>query len=101
LKDKPVILVVDDEPQNIELLEAYLAPQGYEIVKAANGEEALGKISDNQIDLILLDMIMPRMSGLEVLEKLRADKKTRLIPVVMVTALNETEDRIIPIECFR
>ena len=98
MKDKPVILVVDDQPQNIELLEAHLVPQGYEIVKAASGEEALEKLSGNQIDLVLLDVMMPRMSGFEVLEKLRADKKTRLIPVVMITVLKETEDRVKALE---
>jgi DNA-binding response OmpR family regulator len=98
MKDKPVILVVDDQPQNIELLEAYLVPQGYEIVKAASGEEALEKLSGNQIDLVLLDVMMPKMSGLEVLEKLRADEKTRLIPVVMVTVLKETEDKVKALE---
>ncbi|MDO9262682.1 MAG: response regulator, partial [Desulfosalsimonadaceae bacterium] len=94
MKDKPVILIVDDLPQNIELLEAHLVPQGYEIVKALNGEEALEKLSGNQIDLVLLDVMMPRMSGFEVLEKLRADIKTRFIPVVMITVLNEAEDRV-------
>jgi DNA-binding response OmpR family regulator len=94
MKDKPVILVVDDQFQNIELLEAYLAPQGYEIIKAASGQEALGKLSSNQIDLILLDVMMPGMSGIEVLEKLRADEKTKAIPVVMVTVLKETEDKV-------
>ena len=98
MKDKSVILVVDDQPQNIELLEAYLVPQGYEIVKAASGEEALEKLVHNQIDLILLDIMMPKMSGLEVLEKLRADEKTRLIPVVMVTVLKETEDKVKALE---
>ena len=98
MKDKPVILVVDDQPQNIELLEAYLAPQGYEIVKAASGEEALLKLSGNKIDLILLDIMMPRMSGLEVLEKVRAGEKTKAIPVIMVTALKETEDKIKALE---
>ncbi len=98
MKDKPVILVVDDQLQNIELLEAYLVPQGYEIVKAASGAEALEKLSGNQIDLILLDVMMPRMSGLEVLEKLRADEKTRLLPVVMVTVLKETEDKLKALE---
>src|SRR4030043_1116137 len=98
MKAKPVILVVDDQLQNIELLEAHLVPQGYEIVKATNGEEALGKLSGNQIDLILLDRMMPQMSGFEVLEKLRADEKTRLIPVVMITALRETEDRVKALE---
>ncbi|MDO8602827.1 MAG: response regulator [Candidatus Omnitrophota bacterium] len=98
MKDKSVILVVDDQFQNIELLEAYLIPQGYEIVKAASGQEALEKFVHNKIDLVLLDIMMPKMSGLEVLEKLRADKKTRLIPVVMVTALKETEDKVKALE---
>ena len=98
MKDKSVILVVDDQFQNIELLEAYLVPQGYEIVKAASGEEALEKLSHNQIDLILLDIMMPKMSGLEVLEKLRAAELTKAIPVVMVTALKETEDKVKALE---
>jgi DNA-binding response OmpR family regulator len=98
MKDKPVILVVDDQLQNIELLEAHLVPQGYEVVKAASGEEALGKLSGNQIDLILLDVMMPKMSGIEVLEKLRADEKTKAIPVVMVTVLKETEDKVKALE---
>ncbi len=98
MKNKPVILVVDDQFQNVELLEAYLAPQGYEIVKAASGQEALEKLSANQIDLILLDVMMPGMSGIEVLEKLRADEKTKAIPAVMVTVLKETEDKIRSLE---
>ncbi len=98
MKDKSVILVVDDQIQNIELLEAYLVPQGYEIIKAASGEEALETLAHNPIDLILLDIMMPKMSGLEVLEKLRANVKTRLIPVVMVTALKGTEDKVKALE---
>jgi len=98
MKDRPVILVVDDQFQNIELLEAYLAPQGYEIVKAASGQEAFDKISRNQIDLILLDVMMPGMSGIEVLEKLRADEKLKALPVVMVTVLKETEDKLKALE---
>jgi len=98
MKDKSVILVVDDQPQNIELLEAYLVPQGYEIVKAASGEEALEKLLHNQIDLILLDIMMPKMSGIEVLKNLRADEKTKAIPVVMVTVLKETEDKVKALE---
>lgn len=98
MKDKPVILVVDDQPQNIELLEAYLVPQGYATVKAANGEEALGKLSDNQIDLILLDVMMPGMDGFEVTRRVRQDDKNRLLPIILVTALRETEDRVKGIE---
>src|SRR5450759_1838240 len=98
MKDKPVILVVDDQPQNIELLEAHLAPQGYEIVTAASGEEALGKLSSNQIDLILLDVMMPGMDGFEVTRRIRQDDKHRLLPIILVTALHETEDRVKGIE---
>jgi PAS domain S-box-containing protein/putative nucleotidyltransferase with HDIG domain len=98
MKAKPAILVVDDQPQNIELLEAYLVPQGYEIVKAANGEEALEKLSGNQIDLILLDVIMPGMDGFEVTRRVRQDDKTRLLPIILVTVLWETEDRVKGIE---
>ena len=98
MKDKPVILVVDDQPQNIELLEAYLVPHGYEIIKAANGEEALEKLSGNQIDLILLDVMMPGMDGFEVTRRVRQDDKHRLLPIILVTALQGPEDRVKGIE---
>ena len=98
MKSKPVILLVDDQLQNIELLEAHLEPQGYEIIPAGSGAEALEKLSGNQIDLVLLDVIMPRMSGFEVLAKLRADKKTRRIPVIMITAHTENEERVKALE---
>jgi len=98
MKDKPVILVVDDQIQNIELLEAHLVPQGYEIVKAANGEEALGKLSGDQIDLILLDVMMPGMDGFEVTRRVRQDDTHRLLPIILITALRETEDRVKGIE---
>jgi len=98
MKDKPIILVVDDLPQNIELLEVHLVPQGYEIVVAASGEEALVKLSDNQIDLILLDVMMPGMDGFEVIRRIRKDEKHRLLPIILVTSLRETEDRVKGIE---
>jgi signal transduction histidine kinase len=98
MKNKPVILVVDDQPQNIELLEAHLVPQGYEIVKAANGEEALEKLTGNQIDLMLLDVMMPGIDGFEVIRRVRQDNTQRLLPIILVTALRETEDRIKGIE---
>ena len=94
MKTKPVILVIDDQPQNIELLEAHLVPQGYEVVKAATGEEALEKLAGNEIDLMLLDVMMPGMDGFEVTRRVRQDKKNRLMPIILVTALRETEDRI-------
>ena len=98
MKDKPVILIVDDQFQNIELLEAHLKPQGYDIVRAASGEEALEKLSGDQIDLVLLDVIMPGMSGFEVLAKLRADRKAQRIPVVMITAHRENELGVMALE---
>jgi putative two-component system response regulator len=85
-------------PQNNELLEAYLVPEGYEIVKAANGEEALGKLASERIDLMLLDIMMPGMDGFEVTRRVRREGKTRMLPIVLVTALRETEDRIKGIE---
>jgi putative two-component system response regulator len=98
MKDKPVILVVDDQPQNIELLEAHLVPQGYEIVTAANGEEALEKLSKSKIDLILLDVMMSGMDGFEVTRRVRQDNTHQLLPIILVTALRETEDRVKGIE---
>lgn len=98
MKDKPVILVVDDQLQNIELLEAHLVPQGYEIVTAANGEEALGKLSAGQIDLILLDVMMPGLDGFEVTRRIRQDEIHRLLPIILVTALRDKEDQIKGIE---
>jgi signal transduction histidine kinase len=98
MNDKRVILVVDDQPQNIELLEAFLVPQGYEIVKAENGEEALRKLSVHQIDLILLDVQMPGIDGFEVIRRVRKDKSYWLLPIILITALRETEDRVKGIE---
>lgn len=87
---KPVILVVDDQPQNIDLLEAYLVPYGYAIVSATNGEDALQKLSANQIDLILLDIIMPGMDGFEVTRRVR---QNNTVPIILVSASREAEDR--------
>ncbi|MCX5823943.1 MAG: response regulator [Deltaproteobacteria bacterium] len=97
-KVEPVILIVDDQPQNIKPLETYFVLQGYEIVKATNGEEALGKLSGNQIDLILLDVIMPGMDGFEVTRRVRQDNTHRLLPIILITVLWETEDRVKGIE---
>jgi putative two-component system response regulator len=80
MKDNPVILVVDDQPQNIELLEAHLVPQGYDILKAENGEEALKTIGESTVDLVLLDVMMPKMDGFEVCRRIKADERLRDIP---------------------
>ena len=86
------ILLVDDNAQNLELLQAYLEPLGTRISTAADGVEAIESIDADKPDLILLDIMMPRMSGFEVCRKLKADPNTRAIPIIMVTALNELGD---------
>jgi putative two-component system response regulator len=98
LKDKPVILIIDDQVQNIELLEAYLAPECYEIIKAFNGKDAVNIIAANQIDLVLLDIMMPGIDGFEVIRRVRQGEKNRLLPIILVTALKEKEDRVKGIE---
>src|SRR5437763_9933900 len=80
------ILVVDDTPQNIRLLEAILAPRGYEIVAAESGQQALDLVESSQPDLVLLDIVMPGMDGYEVCRQLRRDPATEMLPVVMITA---------------
>jgi CheY-like chemotaxis protein len=86
------ILVVDDNAQNLELLVAYLDALDCEVDTAADGVEALQKVAEAPPDLIVLDIMMPRMSGFEVCRKLKSDPKTRDIPVLMVTALSELGD---------
>ncbi len=98
MKDRPLILIVDDQIQNIELLEAFLAQQDYEIVKASNGEDALEIVSGNQIDLILLDVMMPGMDGFEVTRRIRQGNPSRQLPIILVTVLQDVENRIEGIE---
>ena len=86
------VLVVDDNPQNLELLQAYLEDVECETVPARDGVEALDVVAAQSVDLVLLDIMMPRMSGFEVCRRLKGDPKTADIPVIMVTALNEFGD---------
>ncbi len=88
------ILVVDDTPLNVKLLEDVLTVKGYDVVTAISGQEALDKISSASIDLVLLDVMMPDMNGYEVCRAIRAVARTALLPVIMVTALDAKEERI-------
>ena len=88
------ILVVDDVPANLRLLEAKLGAEYYDVITASRGEEALNKAWREQPDMILLDVMMPGMDGFETCERLKADPQTRHIPVVMITALDQREDRL-------
>jgi class 3 adenylate cyclase len=88
------ILVVDDTPNNVTLLEDMLTARGYEVATARDGVEALEKVASGAPDLVLLDIMMPKMTGYEVLEHLRADAKLRHIPVIMISAVDEIESVI-------
>ena len=94
------VLLVDDHPQNLELLEIYMEdlPE-VRVVTATNGLEAMARVAEESPDLILLDIMMPKMSGFEVCKRIKSDPKTRDILVVMVTALNETSDIERAAEC--
>jgi adenylate cyclase len=88
------ILVVDDTPQNIKVLDAILSPRGYRVATARSGPEALQKVQEEAPDLVLLDILMPEMSGYEVAQRLRADPSTQFLPIVMVTALGAQEEKV-------
>ena len=87
----PTILIVDDTPQNIRLLDAVLGPQGYRIVAAGSGQEGLEKIGSEDPALVLLDIVMPDMSGFEVCRRVRENVATRLLPVVMLTSSGDQD----------
>jgi two-component system, OmpR family, alkaline phosphatase synthesis response regulator PhoP len=92
LKRKSRILIADDNPQNVELLEAFLSDVDCEIAVAVDGRDTLDKVASFQPDLILLDVMMPKLSGFEVCKKLKQDPAARGIMILMVTALNELGD---------
>lgn len=86
------VLIVDDNEQNLELLQAYLDGLGCTIATAKDGIEAMAAIEEAIPDLVLLDVMMPRMSGFQVCERIKSGPRTRDVPVIMVTALNEVGD---------
>lgn len=93
------LLIVDDNEQNLELLQAYLEDLGCTIRLARDGQEALDEVERRAPDLVLLDVMMPRMSGFQACARIKADPQTRDIPVLMVTALNEVGDVERAVEC--
>ena len=92
------ILIVDDEPFNVDYLEQELEDLGYETVSARNGREAIEQVAAEAPDLIMLDVMMPIMDGFEVCRILKGNDETRLIPIVIMTALDGIDDRIKGIE---
>lgn len=96
---RPVVLIVDDNRQNLELLQAYLEELDCDSVPATDGLEALRLAASRKPDLVLLDVMMPQMSGFEVCRRLKSQDDTSDIPVIMVTALNEFGDIERGIDC--
>jgi len=92
MSDKPRILIADDNQANVELLEAYLAEIDCEIAIAADGQETIEQVAEFQPDVLLLDVMMPKLSGFEVCRQLKEDPQTSKIMILMVTALNEFGD---------
>ena len=93
------VLVVDDVPTNVKVLEAKLTAEYFTVISATSGKEALIAAKENAPDIILLDVMMPRMSGFEVCQKIKSSPRTRDIIVIMVTALHEVGDFERAIEC--
>jgi putative two-component system response regulator len=88
------VLVADDQAVNRELMEELLSREGFTVVSAADGPSALEELRKKQIDLVILDVLMPRMNGLEVCEQIKANPDTYLVPVILTTSLSDKQDRI-------
>jgi len=98
VRTPPRILIVDDNPENLDILRTRLAIHGYEILMADNGEEALALVREQQPDLILLDVMMPKMDGFEVCRRLRADPALPFMPIILVTARADSKDIVAGLE---
>jgi len=98
VRTPPLILIVDDNPTNLDILQARLTPHNYEIVTATDGEEALAIAREKQPDLILLDIMMPKMDGIEVCRHIRADPSLPFMPIIMVTAKADSKDVVAGLE---
>ena len=98
MRQPPRILIVDDTPTNLDILQTRLAVHGYEILTAADGEEGLAKAMAEQPDLILLDVMMPKLDGLEVCRRLKADPSLPFMPIILVTARGDSKDVVAGLE---
>jgi adenylate cyclase len=95
---QPLVLVVDDNEMNRDMLSRRLKRQEYEVLMAEDGEKALEMIEQNQFDLVLLDIMMPKLSGYDVLERLKKDDRTRDLPVIMISAVDDLDSVVRCIE---
>jgi CheY-like chemotaxis protein len=90
MNQKPKVLIVDDEPFNVDYLEPQLEDSNYQLIRVSNGRQALDKIEREQPDLVLLDLMMPVLDGFAVLAQIKADPVLRDIPVIIISAANES-----------
>jgi class 3 adenylate cyclase/CheY-like chemotaxis protein len=98
LRTPPRILAVDDVPTNLDILRMRLESQGYEVITAADGEEALARVRDQDPDLVLLDIMMPKLDGIGALKQIKQDAGNRFLPVILVTAKADTRDVVAGLE---
>ena len=94
MRTPPLILIVDDNPTNLEVLQVRLRANGYDLITAVDGEDALAKVREFEPDLLLLDVMMPKLDGISVVKQLKQDSKLRFIPVILVTAKADTRDLV-------
>jgi putative two-component system response regulator len=90
----PIILIADDRPENIELISATLSPMGYNIIKAANGMQAMEKIRTLRPDIAMINVFMPELNGIEVCKNIKSDERYSSIPVIMITALDDADSKM-------
>ena len=92
------ILIADDEKINVEFFQVMLTKLGFDVEVAYDGEQVLEKVMEFTPDLILLDLLMPRLSGYKVVEIMKNDEKTKNIPIIVLTAVNDIKDKVVMIE---
>ncbi|MEZ9303066.1 response regulator [Vibrio breoganii] len=97
--DGKLVMIADDEPVNLKILESFLRVEGYRVVSAHNGREVLDLIGEEKPDILLLDIMMPELSGFQVCEYLRNQYNYNELPIIMLTALNQTEDKVKGFDC--
>ena len=98
MEKRPKILIVDDNKVNVELLRSQLKPYNYDLDFSYDGEDALAKVHGSKPDLVLLDLMMPKISGFEICRSIKQNKETQFIPVIVITALQELDDKLKAIE---
>src|SRR5438270_972150 len=98
MREPPLVLVVDDVPDNVDILQMRLESQGYEVITAGDGEQALAIVRDRLPDLVLMDIMMPKLDGIAAMKQLKADASLPFLPVILVTARADAKDVIAGIE---